>query len=85
MKTLSVAGTVAMFLVGGGILTHGIHKVHELIHALVQRVEEAAGAGGFFSVVLPSLFDAVFGVIAGAVVMLGVSAAKRVLPKRAAG
>ena len=31
MKGLSVAGTAAMFLVGGGILTHGIHAVGEWI------------------------------------------------------
>ncbi|MDO5356161.1 MAG: DUF808 domain-containing protein [Conchiformibius sp.] len=33
MRGLSVAGTVAMFLVGGGIFTHGIPAVHDFLHA----------------------------------------------------
>ena len=31
MKALAIAGTAAMFLVGGGILTHGFHAVSEWI------------------------------------------------------
>ncbi len=34
MKFLSVAGTVAMFLVGGGVLAHGIAPLHHLIEPL---------------------------------------------------
>jgi predicted DNA repair protein MutK len=78
MKTLSIAGTAAMFLVGGGILTHGIPPVHHFIHGL------AHGAGGVFGAVLPSLLDGVFGVLAGAVVLAVVSGVKRLLPKRQA-
>ena len=40
MKFLSVAGTAAMFLVGGGILAHGIPPLH---HAS-ERLAAAAGA-----------------------------------------
>ena len=40
MKTLSVAGTAAMFLVGGGILTHGVPALH---HAIEGAAEAAAG------------------------------------------
>ena len=72
MKALSVAGTAAMFLVGGGILTHGISALHHWIEALSAR------AGAFLSVVLPTLLDAVVGIIAGGVVLAGWTLAQRV-------
>ena len=36
MKTLSVVGTAAMFLVGGSILLHGIPGTHDLMHHIVE-------------------------------------------------
>ena len=66
MKTLSVVGTAAMFLVGGGILTHGVPVVHHWI----ESVGAAAGGAGF---VVPMLLNGVAGIIAGAVVLAGVS------------
>lgn len=78
MKALSVLGTIAMFLVGGGILTHGIGPLHHLIESL------AAGAGGFVGLLVPTLLDFVVGVIAGALVLAGVNLVKKVLPGKAA-
>ncbi|MGN8143331.1 DUF808 domain-containing protein [Pseudomonas sp. 22105] len=66
MKGLSVIGTAAMFLVGGGILTHGVPVVHHWIESLGA----AAGGAGF---VVPMLLNGVAGIIAGAVVLAGVS------------
>ncbi|MDI6529296.1 DUF808 domain-containing protein [Pseudomonas otitidis] len=74
MKALSVIGTAAMFLVGGGILTHGIPAAHEPIHHLA----EAAGSMG---VAVPTLVNGVVGILAGAVVLMGVSLVKKVLGK----
>ncbi len=66
MKTLSVVGTAAMFLVGGSILLHGIPGSHDMLH----HVETAAHALiGALAGVLPMLIEGVFGVIAGAVVL----------------
>ncbi|WP_336355199.1 DUF808 domain-containing protein [Pseudomonas granadensis] len=62
MKTLSVVGTAAMFLVGGGILTHGVPMVHHWI----EGVGAAAGSAGF---AVPMLLNGVAGIIAGAVVL----------------
>lgn len=62
MKTLSVVGTAAMFLVGGGILTHGVPVVHHWI----EGVGAAAGSAGF---AVPMLLNGVAGIIAGAVVL----------------
>jgi hypothetical protein len=45
MKALSVAGTAAMFLVGGGILAHGIPALHHLAEQGHWSVSAAVGAG----------------------------------------
>ncbi|MNO09629.1 Inner membrane protein YedI [compost metagenome] len=55
-----------MFLVGGGILTHGVPVVHHWI----ESVSAAAGGAGF---IVPTLLNAVAGIVAGAVVLVGVS------------
>ena len=75
MKGLSIAGTAAMFLVGGGILTHGFPALHHLIENIAQ-------SSGGFGVLVPLLADAVVGVVAGALVLLVVTLVKRLLPKR---
>lgn len=62
MKGLSVIGTAAMFLVGGGILTHGVPVVHHWI----ESVGAAAGSAGF---AVPVLLNGVAGIIAGAAVL----------------
>ncbi|MFT4243327.1 MAG: DUF808 domain-containing protein [Acidovorax sp.] len=68
MKGLSIAGTAAMFLVGGGILVHGVPALH---HAI-----EGAGAaaarwpvGGLWEVLVPNALNAAVGIAAGAVVL----------------
>ena len=72
MKGLSVAGTIAMFLVGGGILTHGITPLH---HAIEQFTAKMSGA---LAVIAPLLMDAVVGLVTGALVLLVVTLFKRV-------
>ncbi|TAK81759.1 MAG: DUF808 domain-containing protein [Aquabacterium sp.] len=72
MKFLSVAGTAAMFLVGGGILVHGVPVVHHWVEHVGQG---AGGFGGLVSAVLNGLI----GVAAGAAVLVGVSVVKRVM------
>jgi predicted DNA repair protein MutK len=73
MKALSVAGTAAMFLVGGGILVHGVPWLHHGIEAAAQAVTDAPALGGLFAALTPSLLNALVGVVAGALVLLGVS------------
>ncbi|MFD2643424.1 DUF808 domain-containing protein [Pseudomonas japonica] len=60
MKTLSVVGTAAMFLVGGGILVHGIAPLHHAVEAF------SADNGGALT---STLINGVLGVVAGAVVL----------------
>lgn len=66
MRFLSVAGTIAMFLVGGGILVHGLHEWG--IHSPTW-VEHAIQMSGALKGVVSAVFDGIFGVLAGAVVV----------------
>jgi hypothetical protein len=78
MRTLSVLGTAAMFLVGGGILSHSLPPVHHLIGSLTADMDGVAGA------LVPSLLDGVVGIIAGALILIVVMLVKRMLPGKAA-
>jgi uncharacterized protein len=70
MKALSIAGTAAMFLVGGGILTHGIAPVHHAIESLEHA----------FGVLAAMIANGLFGIAAGAVVVAVVTAIQRLRP-----
>lgn len=68
MKTLSVLGTAAMFLVGGSIILHGVPAVHGWVH----QVFPAAGWA------LNTLLEGLAGVAVGALVLAVVSASKKI-------
>lgn len=76
MKTLSILGTAAMFLVGGEIVTHGIPPLH---HA----IEHAAHGAGFLAPVAGPLISAVCGFIAGVLVLLVISCIRKLRGKPA--
>ncbi len=78
MKGLSVAGTAAMFLVGGGILTHGIDALHHAIEAAAAKVADWPGVGGLVAAVVPALLNALAGIVAGGLVLAGVGVAQRI-------
>ena len=77
MKALSVLGTAAMFLVGGGILVHGFPPTAEILHYLEEVVH-----GGLLGVLVAVLFNGVVGVIAGGIIVGAQSLVKRILPGR---
>jgi predicted DNA repair protein MutK len=68
MKSLSVAGTAAMFLVGGGILAHGIPALHHAIEGAVHGWPRLAA--GLTSMLLNALVGIVAGLVVVAVVKL---------------
>ncbi|NWA19717.1 DUF808 domain-containing protein [Serratia liquefaciens] len=74
MKTLSVVGTIAMFMVGGGILTHGLPPVHHLFEDWASYATVVPTFGQILQGVIPALLNVVFGLVAGGVVLLLVSA-----------
>ena len=73
MKLLSVAGTIAMFLVGGGIIAHGIPALHSPIHHLAEIMGHLPALGGIMHWLTPLLVHALIGMAAGALVLLGVN------------
>ena len=79
MKGLSAAGTAAMFLVGGGILMHGIEALEHPVEVVTEGATEISAALG---AVTPLLLNAVTGLVAGAVALLAVTVAKRLLDKK---
>lgn len=78
MKALAVIGTAAMFLVGGSILAHGIPGVHDAIHHLLPEVRALTAIGAALAPVLPTLLDAVIGILAGATVLAAVTLVRRI-------
>lgn len=81
MKTLSVLGTAAMFLVGGGILAHGWHSLDEFIHHLAERAGAIGGIGPLLAAITPTLMNGVVGILIGLLALAVVSVAGRVFKK----
>lgn len=77
MKFLTVVGTLAMFLVGGGILVHGIPALHHAIEGWAQKM------GGVVHLLGPTFANLVLGFIAGAIVLLVVNTINRLRGKTA--
>lgn len=84
MKALTVIGTAAMFLVGGGILSHGVHAISEFSHSIAQAAASVPAIGPVLESILPSIADGLIGVVAGALVLLVVLAVQRLFSRRAA-
>lgn len=66
MKILSFVGTIAMFLVGGGILTHSIPFLHHIAESLLALMPG-------LSLILSILVDGVAGLLAGAVLAVALT------------
>jgi uncharacterized protein len=81
MKFLSIAGTAAMFLVGGGILVHGIPVLHHWAESLLHRIEAIEPLGHWLAWGSGMLINAVVGMAAGAVTLLVVNLVKRLYRK----
>jgi uncharacterized protein len=77
MKALSVAGTAAMFLVGGGIVVHGIAVLHHAIEGAAERLGELPGVGTLFAALAPMVLNAAAGIVTGAIVLAAVTAWQR--------
>ena len=75
MKSLTVIGTAAMFMVGGGILTHGVPALHHWVEGVAQNSAQWLGV---VSAIVPTLLNAVGGIIAGALVLAVVTGVSKV-------
>jgi len=76
MKGLAAVGTAAMFLVGGGILAHGIPGAHLWIEGFAARMASIPGIGDALHWLTPVLLDAVVGIMVGALVLAVVGGAR---------
>jgi len=83
MRFLSIAGTAAMFLVGGGILAHGIPAVHHWVEGLTERLSAIETFGSSLAWTTGLLSNALLGIAVGTVVLLIVNAGKSIFGKRA--
>jgi predicted DNA repair protein MutK len=79
MKFLAIAGTLAMFLVGGGIVIHGIPALHHWIEHLVHPVEEIPTIGGILHWLSLSFSNLAIGFGAGLLMVAVVQSAKKLL------
>ena len=91
MKTLSIVGTAAMFLVGGGILAHGGDQLlpalhlHHLMETFTHTLEKTPGLGGLLGMLGETLFNGVLGLIAGALIVGIVSGIGKIMPGKSEG
>jgi predicted DNA repair protein MutK len=73
MKLLSVVGTAAMFMVGGGILMHGLPGTHDIVHHAAEAAATVPAAGPLLAWATPGALDAVAGLVAGALALAAVT------------
>ena len=84
MKFLSVVGTAAMFMVGGGIVAHSLPALHHFSEGVAHSVEGVPAIGGVLAAIAPTVVDALAGVLIGAAVLLVVTIVQRMRGKKAA-
>ncbi|TXS92858.1 DUF808 domain-containing protein [Parahaliea maris] len=80
MKALGVVGTLAMFMVGGGILVHGLHPVAEVFEYLVEAGSAIRVVGPVIHFAGFTILAALFGVLAGALTLAVQGAVQKVRP-----
>lgn len=81
MKTLTIVGTLAMFLVGGGIINHAIPLLHHLTEDAVDHIEHIPTFGTIIGALTPTLINFVIGIIAGFIVLGVVKGIQRIWPR----
>src|SRR5690606_38093557 len=81
MKTLTIVGTIAMFLVGGGIISHGVPLLHHFMEGSVDYAEHIPTVGTIVGALTPTLINLVIGFIAGLVVLGVVAGIQKIWPK----
>jgi predicted DNA repair protein MutK len=82
MKGLSWAGTAAMFMVGGGILVHGIPWLHHTIEHAIHAAQGAPAVGTVLGVLAGLLLPALVGIVAGLIILGAVMAVQRMRGKK---
>jgi uncharacterized protein len=82
MRTLSVLGTAAMFLVGGGIISHGIPYLHHINENITELLDKLPNIGNIFTIISPLILNALLGLLIGGLSMGIFTAVNKVVPKK---
>lgn len=85
MRGLSVAGTAAMFLVGGGIIAHGIPSLHDAVHDLATAVGSHLEGTSAWLTLFSTATDALTGLVVGLSLVVVGTLGARVWPRRSSG
>lgn len=83
MKSLSILGTAAMFLVGGGIVVHGIPPLHHAIEHLAGAMQHGGGPASWLAPLAGTLLNGLCGLVAGTLVLLAVIGIRKARGKSA--
>jgi predicted DNA repair protein MutK len=83
MRTLTVFGTIAMFVVGGSIIGHGIPALHHWKEQTVERLTSIPVIGSIVATITPVAIEALFGLLVGAICVVLFELASKLLPKKA--
>lgn len=81
MKTLTIVGTVAMFLVGGGIINHAIPQFHHFTEDSVDQIQHIPTIGNIIGSLTPTLINLVIGFVAGLLVFVVITTIQKFWPK----
>ncbi|MGL6049811.1 MAG: DUF808 domain-containing protein [Aeromonas salmonicida] len=82
MHLLALVGTIAMFMVGGGILVHGWPFAHHLIEGVAEALATLPTVGTVLAAITPTLLNAVAGVVAGLLLVLAMTLVSKLKPAR---
>ncbi|WP_392565785.1 DUF808 domain-containing protein [Utexia brackfieldae] len=78
MRFLSIVGTIAMFLVGGGIVLHNIKPLADLEHDMISWIETTPNMGDLLSAISPTISSLILGIMIGIVSMIVLNGVKRI-------
>ncbi|MFM1700285.1 DUF808 domain-containing protein [Aeromonas salmonicida] len=82
MHLLALVGTIAMFMVGGGILVHGWPFAHHLIEGAAGALATLPTVGTVLAAITPTLLNALAGVVAGLLLVLAMTLVSKLKPAR---
>ncbi|HAJ70585.1 MAG TPA: DUF808 domain-containing protein [Methylophilaceae bacterium] len=83
MRTLSVLGTAAMFLVGGSMISHNIPAIHHMSEHITETLKQLLTFGGILATISPIIIDATIGLLVGAICVMMFEVGKKFVPNQA--
>ena len=83
MRTLSIVGTAAMFMVGGSIIGHGVPVLQHFSENIAEVMRDLPAIGGVMAIIAPVIVDGIIGLIVGAICVAVYEMVKKLLPKKA--